>query len=182
MFEKSIDKHLFENYNDAMRNKCSRELFGMICSRMEERQNRRQVMEASVLLTTDRDLDREEVKDSKFRHYIRRNIRIRKTSRIRRQKRRRVQFFALMILTAVASFVIGIGRLETEAYHNTSDLKKYYTSVQLQDGDTLWSLARKYNVNTNISHHDYIDEIRRMNQMEGTTVHRGHFLTVFYYK
>ncbi|SET44445.1 LysM domain-containing protein [[Clostridium] aminophilum] len=139
-------------------------------------------MEASVRLLADRNSDREEVKDSKFRRYIRRNIRVRQACRIRRQKRHRVQFFALMILTAVASLVIGIGRIETEAYHNTSNLKKYYTSVQLQDGDTLWSLARKYNVNTNISHHDYIDEIRRMNQMEGTTVHRGHYLTVFYYQ
>ena len=139
-------------------------------------------MESAMFLTADRDTDREEIKDLKFRFYIRRNIRNRKLRRVRRAKRLRTQFFGVMIRTAIASFVIGLGRIETEAYHDTSRLSKYYTSVQLGDGDSLWSLARKYNVNTNISHHDYIEEVRRMNGIEGSTIHRGHYLTIFYYK
>ena len=67
------------------------------------------------------------------------------------------------------------------AYH------KYYTSVQLEKGDSLWSLADEYNgeysdVDSYASYTDYIDEVCRINQItEDTILHSGNSVVVPYY-
>ena len=62
------------------------------------------------------------------------------------------------------------------AYH------KYYTSVQLEKGDSLWSLADEYNGEHVVSRTDYIDEVCRINQItEDTILHSGNSVDVPYY-
>lgn len=65
---------------------------------------------------------------------------------------------------------------EMSVYYN-----KYYTSIRLEAGDTLWSIAEEYNVNSNKSMDEYIRELRRMNSLSNDTIHAGHYLTVSYY-
>ena len=65
---------------------------------------------------------------------------------------------------------------EESIYYN-----KYYTSIRLEQGDTLWSIAEQYNVNSNKSMNEYIHELREMNSLCGDTIHAGNYLTVCYY-
>lgn len=59
--------------------------------------------------------------------------------------------------------------------------KKYYTSICLEEGDTLWSIALRYNVYSDKSTQEYVRELRRMNGLSDDTIHAGHYLTISYY-
>ena len=58
---------------------------------------------------------------------------------------------------------------------------KYYTSIQVQPGDTLWSIAGKYALDSEVARQEYVDEVIRMNHLHGETIHAGDYLTIAYY-
>ena len=59
---------------------------------------------------------------------------------------------------------------------------KYYTSVQIQSGDTLWSIADLYMTEEYASIDAYIDEVCSINHIAADdTIHAGQYLTVPYY-
>ena len=58
---------------------------------------------------------------------------------------------------------------------------KYYTSLEIQSGDTLWSIASRYADEAYISVEDYIKEIKVINHLPSDMIIEGHYLTVFYY-
>ena len=59
---------------------------------------------------------------------------------------------------------------------------KYYTSVQLQKGDSLWSLADQYAASDRTSRAQFIDEVCELNGIsEDNTLHSGEYLVVSYY-
>lgn len=58
---------------------------------------------------------------------------------------------------------------------------KYYTSIEVRPGDTLWSIAAAYMSPEYDSIQDYIDEVKVLNQMGPDDIHAGQFLTIPYY-
>ena len=58
---------------------------------------------------------------------------------------------------------------------------KYYTSVRIEDGDTLWNIADKYIQGTNIDHKTYIKEICELNSICADEIHAGNYIIVYYY-
>lgn len=58
----------------------------------------------------------------------------------------------------------------------------YYTYIEIQPGDTLWSIAKTYTEGTDITVDEYIRRLKQMNRMRDNTIHEGHYLTVMYQK
>lgn len=58
---------------------------------------------------------------------------------------------------------------------------KYYTSISVKKGDTLWSIASEYMTAEYDSIEEYILEVKRLNHMDGDTIYTGRYLTVPYY-
>lgn len=58
---------------------------------------------------------------------------------------------------------------------------KLITSVEIQAGDTLWSIASAYMSDEYDSINDYIDEIRDSNGMASDEIHTGNYIIVPYY-
>lgn len=56
----------------------------------------------------------------------------------------------------------------------------YYTYIQIQPGDTLWSIAEDYAVRTDITVDEYVLRLKQMNHIGEDTIHVGHYLTVMY--
>lgn len=89
-------------------------------------------------------------------------------------------FGAVLLLTAsvlLGSSIVGASR------SNASDedvLYKYYTSVEVQQGDTLWTIADQY-MQEDGDRSDYIQELKEINQLQDDIIHAGDFLTVAYY-
>ncbi len=94
-----------------------------------------------------------------------------KRDRIRRTK----QIFERCLLTVciIALLAICSSAILTKA--TTSDdaetvYYKYYTQIEIQKGDSLWSLAG-----------EYMEEVAELNQLSSTTIFEGQSLIVPYY-
>lgn len=58
---------------------------------------------------------------------------------------------------------------------------KYYTSICIEKGDSLWSLAGKYMGEQYDSTQDYIEEVMELNQLSSEQLCEGQYLTVPYF-
>ena len=93
----------------------------------------------------------------------------------------RIVLGATLVLAAV--LVIGFfltGSIRTEAAPSEI-LSKYYTSIQIEQGDTLWGIADRYMTDEYKDRDAYIREICEMNRISEDEIHAGQYLTVPYY-
>ena len=77
-------------------------------------------------------------------------------------------FFSLFLMNALAK--------ETQRPKMIS----YYTYIQIQPGDTLWSIAETYTKETDLTVEEYVHRLKQMNHIGEETIHTGHYLTVMY--
>ncbi len=106
--------------------------------------------------------------------------RIRKAKRVR-QLRRRV---FMTILTVVLVVVLAVSYHAFLSEANTGDDEvsyKYYTSIEVSYGETLWSIADEYACGEYNSLNDYVDEVMHINQLDDDTILAGQFLIIPYY-
>lgn len=107
-----------------------------------------------------------------------------KRERIRRTK----QIIERILLTIciIALLAIGSNALLTKAT-TTDEAKnvyyKYYTQIEIQDGDSLWDIAGEYMEHGPYeSRVDYMNEVVELNQLSSTTIIRDQHLVVPYYE
>lgn len=93
----------------------------------------------------------------------------------------RIVLGATLVLTAM--LVIGFfltGSVRTEAA--PSEIRsKYYTSIRIEQGDTLWGLADRYMTDEYKDREAYIREVCEMNRISEDDIHAGQYLTIPYY-
>ncbi len=80
-------------------------------------------------------------------------------------------------------FIISISStMITSAKGNSSapDRYKYYTSIYIEEGDSLWSIAEQY-AYEGISTVDYINELKKINSLKNENIKAGCYLLVSYY-
>lgn len=58
---------------------------------------------------------------------------------------------------------------------------KYYTSIEIQSGDTLWSIASEIAETYDLDTRACVKELKFMNNLKDDTIHAGNYLTIFYY-
>lgn len=58
---------------------------------------------------------------------------------------------------------------------------KYYISVQVEEGDTLWSIAEDYMTVEYDTIGDYISEVKRINNLGDDTIYAGNYIIVPHY-
>lgn len=83
----------------------------------------------------------------------------------------------IMLLSSIFGWSLMYVMAEDEA---TMSPEKYYTSIRLEDGDTLWSIAERY-MDSEESVADYVSELRQINSLSDDHIDAGHYLTVRYY-
>lgn len=93
-------------------------------------------------------------------------------------------FLVLMVVfIMLLSGFFGRSLMYVMAEEETSDLPdRFYTSIRLEEGDTLWSIAQAYYRNSDESIEDYVRELRQINSLSDDHIDAGHYLTVRYYK
>lgn len=104
-------------------------------------------------------------------------------------RRRRAQLRKLFLCFAtfimVAGLSISFGTRFVDAHDRTSNSMtnkyKYYKSIELSYGDTLWDIAEEYMTNDYDSIYEYIDELKNINGLESDDIHESRYLTVAYY-
>lgn len=105
-----------------------------------------------------------------------------KSKRIRAWKRRFVLASFAMVLTLIGC--MQFGKLSSDAHGNMQEDPvsfKYYKSIEIQDGDTLWGIAKEYMGEEYESVQEYIAELKEFNQLITDDIQSSNYLTVVYY-
>ncbi len=89
------------------------------------------------------------------------------------------------ILPAAAVFLLVFGIVcgtwgNTLAKETGTERAVYYTSIEISEGDSLWSVAHQYAPALGLSTQEYIDCLKQMNHLRNDTIHAGCHLTVMY--
>lgn len=58
---------------------------------------------------------------------------------------------------------------------------KYYTSIQIENGSSLWDIAQEYMSEEYPSAEEYIQEIKQINHIDGDLIYAGSYLCIPYY-
>lgn len=106
-----------------------------------------------------------------------------RNNKIRRQRELRRHFFiSLFTICITITLALGIFSIKTSAKDTSEVIEiKYYTSITVADGDTLWTIANKYMGNHYDSANDYIEEVVNMNSLTNETIYAGQHLVIPYY-
>lgn len=107
-----------------------------------------------------------------------RNNRIRR----KRQLRRNIMMLLLTFILVVSLSSVFFS-FRTKAQSNDEEiLYKYYKSIVVEDGDTLWGYAEVYGISQYYdSHEDYIKEVMNMNFLSDDKITTGQYLILPYY-
>ena len=106
-------------------------------------------------------------------------------ARIKKQrqivKRRITLLGAALIVITVGSIVCG--SIFSSAKNPATDIPqhKYYKSITIKEGDSLWSIAQEYRTDAYKDIQEYIDEVIKLNGLTSRTIHEGQHLVVAYY-
>ncbi len=80
--------------------------------------------------------------------------------------------FGILLGTSINAFASSKDSLE---YH------KYYTSIKVESGDTLWTIADHYMTGCDMDKQSYIEEVCQLNGLTDGQIHSGDYLIVAYY-
>lgn len=118
---------------------------------------------------------------------MRTNTGKRKSLRERRkiQKRNLQLRAAAALLSFVAVIFLLIFHFTPQNTQADSEPKaptyKYYTSIRVSSGDTLWDIANEYRTEEYSSISSYISEVREINHLKSNQITEGMYLCVPYY-
>ena len=87
----------------------------------------------------------------------------------------------LIMMICLTMFSGGILAYAKEREESQPVYYKYYTSIRVESGDTLWEIADRYLCEQTGSHEDYIREVMQINGLKNDDIRAGESLTVFYY-
>lgn len=92
----------------------------------------------------------------------------------------KIAFVILFMLTLF--FVVLFAFPQKAAAADHSSVKTYQiSSVQIEEGDSLWSLASEYYTEEFSSIREYISEIKRMNGLSSDILYAGSYILIPYY-
>lgn len=104
-------------------------------------------------------------------------------NKIRRKQERRknIVISLLTICLVVTLSLTASGFLSNAQSDNTNVEFKYYKSVMVEQGDTLWSIASRHATSSYKSKDEYIEEVMNMNRLTDDRITVGSYLIIPYF-
>lgn len=111
-----------------------------------------------------------------------------------RRKRKQIFIWRIIFLMVISIFLLGISVFisEDSVDAHTENMQqmerkissgcKYYTCIEVLSGDSLWSIAEQYMDDDYRTIHDYMEEVKEINNLESSDIHVGQYLMVPYYQ
>lgn len=90
-------------------------------------------------------------------------------------------FVILALILLTGSVFSGKFALTANAGTEAGERYKYYTSVQIEKGDSLWSIAQEYISEEYESIDEYINEVMNINHLATDKIYEGNYLCIPYY-
>ena len=101
-----------------------------------------------------------------------------------RQKRSGVPskfIFAALIVFSVLLFLNLTVKITAASPENIEPRSKYYTCIDIEQGDTMWDIASEYITDEYEDYNEYISEIMSINKLSTENIRSGGKLCVPYY-
>ena len=98
---------------------------------------------------------------------------------VRRQ--RGILALAIIIIVAFGILLGSSINALASSEKNIASYNKYYVSIRVESGDTLWDIADEYVDGFNIDKTDYISEVCQINEISSDDIHDGDYIVVPYY-
>lgn len=97
-------------------------------------------------------------------------------------RRRMFLLLAMILFITIGSVIFGSIFSSAQANAEESGIEyKYYKSIVIQEGDSLWSVAKEYQDDKYENTQEYIDELKELNNLSSDRIHEGQHLMVVYY-
>ena len=77
---------------------------------------------------------------------------------------------SMLVVTCVFTFAITSNAKQEHALH------KYYTSIQIEDGDSLWSIAQEYRGIEDTA--DFVEDLKALNGLSSDRLQAGSYILV----
>ncbi len=101
-------------------------------------------------------------------------------SRLKKHKKYRNTLTLWMVaFIMIVGLSVALGSNLASAHDKAE--QKFYKSIEIKEGDTLWGIAKEYRGDDYNSIYDYIDEVMSINGLTSDRIHAGQYLTVAYY-
>ena len=102
----------------------------------------------------------------------------------RRKRSVKKLFVGILSLFMILGLSAFYGSGLVSAHDNAKDDPvrcKYYKSIQIHSGDTLWNIAEEYMTEDYESVSEYITEVKKINKLSSDQIQDSQYLTVPYY-
>lgn len=109
-----------------------------------------------------------------------RSMNKRRTNMIKRVKAVVTAFVLIFVLS------FGFGSIFTSAHGAEGDspsANRYYKSIEIESGDTLWTIAKEYHSPCESTVEEYFDELLELNHLDSSSadhLRAGDYLTIYY--
>ena len=98
------------------------------------------------------------------------------------KRAKKISFFLILGLAAVICILHAPGLRVMAEEPSFPKVQRYYTSIKIGEGDSLWSIAQEYNTeNTRMNTSEYIEELKKINNIREDVIHRGQYITIVYF-
>lgn len=95
-------------------------------------------------------------------------------------KQHTISFLFLSIITVVLAGILLFGTVSAQAA-SADTLHKYYTSIRIEAGDTLWAIAGAYMTDEYTNIQEYIREVCAINHISEDKIYAGQYIVIPYY-
>lgn len=105
-----------------------------------------------------------------------------RNNRIKRERQlRRHLFLSLLTVILIAGFSLGLFGFRAKAQGSGEEIYyKYYRSMEVQGGDSLWGYAQEYGRNGEACQ-KYVKEVMEMNHLNNEEITQGQYIILPYY-
>lgn len=90
-------------------------------------------------------------------------------------------FILLAMFVILISCIFGKTLVMANAEENSPVSHRYYTSIEIKKGDSLWSIASAYREGSGMSTKEYLKELKKINQIIADDIQAGDSITIVYY-
>ena len=88
---------------------------------------------------------------------------------------------AVLIAVLCSTFAVrGMRFVQAKDSSDAESTYRYYKSIELEAGDTLWDIAEAYADACDLSVPEYVQELKTINGHKGDLIHEGQHLTIVY--
>lgn len=108
------------------------------------------------------------------------NISLRKREAVVR-KQKKLLAIAILVFVSLGILLGTTISAQASSEADVASYNKYYTSIRIEAGDTLWTIADEYIEDLNIDKQEYINEICTINNICEDEIHAGDYVVVAYY-